>query len=340
LTTTVIGTIVILAELAVIAVLLVHRRSLRLAEAESKKSHDRYRSVVDTQTDLVCRFRPDLTLTFVNDAYCLFWKKSREELLGKKFTELIPPAARAGVLERIGRLTSGFDAHEHQVTLPDGTTGWHHWINHAILDSEGHLTELQGVGRDVTDRKRAEEALQQVEARNTAILRAIPDLMFIVDRGGTYLDYHTRDQTALFAPPSQFLGRKMQEILPAGPREKLERALARAKVAETVIVEYTLPMPQPPSFGTLLIPRKPSRATGSWQVALLPARSWSGRVSRASCTTASARRWPALPWTSVTSGRMGSRPRKPMRWCGRWSGGRRASPRPFDCCRTDSTPRC
>src|SRR5688500_12980059 len=142
LTTTVIGTIVLLAELAVIAVLLVHRHRSRLASVESSRSHDRYRSVVDTQTDLVCRFRPDTTLTFVNDAYCLFWQTSREELLGKKFIELIPPAARAGVLERLGRLTSGFDTHDHEVTLPDGTTGWHHWINHAILDSDGHLTEL------------------------------------------------------------------------------------------------------------------------------------------------------------------------------------------------------
>lgn len=253
MTTTVIGTIVILAELAVIAALFVHRHRSHLAEAESRRSHDRYRSVVDTQSDLVCRFRPDSTLTFVNDAYCLFWNKSREALLGTKFIELIPPAARQGVLERIGRIASGFDTHEHQVTLADGTTGWHHWINHAILDSNGHLTELQGVGRDITDRKRAEEALQHVEARNTAILRAIPDLMFIVDRDGTYLDYHTRDQTLLFAPPAQFIGRKIQEILPPGPREKVERALARAKVAETVIVEYTLPMPQPRHFEARLV---------------------------------------------------------------------------------------
>jgi PAS domain-containing protein len=67
------------------------------------------------------------------------------------------------------------DSQEHPVTLADGTVGWHHWVNCAIEDSQGRLVELQGVGRDVTDRRRAEEALARAEARNSAMLRAIPD---------------------------------------------------------------------------------------------------------------------------------------------------------------------
>ena len=49
--------------------LLVQGVRRRHAEAESKKSEDRYRSVLETQSDLICRFLPDTTLTFVNDAY-------------------------------------------------------------------------------------------------------------------------------------------------------------------------------------------------------------------------------------------------------------------------------
>ena len=45
------------------------------------------------------------------------------------------------------------------MTVPDGTIGWHHWINDAVLDGQGRLIEFQGVGRDITDRKRAEEAV-------------------------------------------------------------------------------------------------------------------------------------------------------------------------------------
>ncbi len=42
--------------------------------------------MVDSQTELVCRFTPDLTLTFVNEAYCRFLGKQRDEVLGTKLS--------------------------------------------------------------------------------------------------------------------------------------------------------------------------------------------------------------------------------------------------------------
>ncbi len=59
--------------------------------------------------------------------------------------------------------------------------------------SAGRVVEYQGVGRDITDQKRAEHALRTAEQRNSAILRAIPDMMFVLRRDGTYVDYHARD---------------------------------------------------------------------------------------------------------------------------------------------------
>jgi PAS domain-containing protein len=42
-------------------------------------SEARYRSVVDSQSELICRWRPDGTLTFVNEAYCRYFDKTREK---------------------------------------------------------------------------------------------------------------------------------------------------------------------------------------------------------------------------------------------------------------------
>src|SRR4029077_8884352 len=81
-----------------ILALLVQGLRRRLAEAESRKSKERYRSVVDTQSELICRFDQDTTLTFVNDAYCRFRNATREELLGTKFIDLVPLSARDAVL--------------------------------------------------------------------------------------------------------------------------------------------------------------------------------------------------------------------------------------------------
>src|SRR6476660_2130201 len=68
------------AQMALIAGLLVQRQRRRRAERALRESQDRYRNVVETQTELICRFLPDTTLTFVNDAYCRFWRKTPQEL--------------------------------------------------------------------------------------------------------------------------------------------------------------------------------------------------------------------------------------------------------------------
>jgi PAS domain S-box-containing protein len=243
-----------LAQTVLILGLLVQRSKRRRAEEESRRNGARYRSVVDTQSELICRFLPDTTLTFVNDAYCRFANKTREQLLGTKFIALIPPAARSAVLDRLGRLRQGMDSHEHEVLLPDGTIGWHHWINHTILDDRGNVIELQGVGRDISDRKRAEAALGESEARNRAMLRAIPDLMFVIARDGTYVDYHARDPNLLFGPPSAFIGRKVRDIMPAAIADTVMDAIERAcDSQDTVVVEYELPMGDKRHFEARLV---------------------------------------------------------------------------------------
>ena len=137
----------------------------RLMTTALRQSEERYRSVVEQQSDLVCRYLPDTTLTFVNDAYCRFFGKQREELIGRRFIELIPDVDRPGTLEHIDALLQGGPPriYEHNVLLPDGSTGRQQWSDHAITPSGGRVQELQGIGRDITDRWRAEEALRQKE---------------------------------------------------------------------------------------------------------------------------------------------------------------------------------
>jgi signal transduction histidine kinase len=95
-------------------------------------------------------------------------------------------------------------------------------------------------------RRRAEEELGQAEVRNSATLKAIPDLMFVILRDGTYVDCHTRDPKLLYAPPDAFLGRKVRDILPPALAETMMEAIERACQSEDeVVVEYGLPMGEP-----------------------------------------------------------------------------------------------
>src|SRR5262249_35841555 len=87
-----------------------------------RESQERYRSVVETQTELICRFLPDTTLTFVNDAYCRHFATSREELIGMTFLKLIPPASHATVRQNLEALIAHPNERpiEHEVLLPGG----------------------------------------------------------------------------------------------------------------------------------------------------------------------------------------------------------------------------
>ena len=84
------------------------------------------------------------------------------------------------------------------------------------------------LARIAIEHHRAQEALRASEARNRAILRAIPDWMFVLSAAGVFLDYHAKDPQSLLVPPEAFMGRTMREVLPPAIAERLHAAFVRA----------------------------------------------------------------------------------------------------------------
>jgi two-component system, LuxR family, sensor kinase FixL len=132
----------------------------RQQEADLRRSEVRYRDLVESQTDFVCRFLSDTTLTFVNSAYCQFLGRAREELLGTRLTALMPPCVSGVVSSRTEQtaLSGQPSAWESEARATDGSQHWQHWVCHAIPAAAGGYQELQAIGHDITDRKRADIA--------------------------------------------------------------------------------------------------------------------------------------------------------------------------------------
>ncbi len=149
-----------------------------------KESEARYRCIVEDQTELICRFLSNGIISFVNESYCRYFGKKKEDLIGKTFMPLIPPDDRKKVEENLRSLSvdNPVMTHEHRVISPGGAIRWQQWTNHAIFDSAGNLVELQAVGRDITDRKGAEETLREKERFLHSVFASIQDGISILDK--------------------------------------------------------------------------------------------------------------------------------------------------------------
>lgn len=148
---------------------------------------NRAQEVINTQSDLICRYLPDTTLTFVNDAYCRAYRLTREELLGRSFLELIPPDHLELTRDWINNLLhSGDPQHTHEIETTDenGFTIWRQWTDQLIYDDKGDITEIQATGRDVTRLKHTQQALFHEYERNQQYLDTISVMLVALDENG------------------------------------------------------------------------------------------------------------------------------------------------------------
>jgi PAS domain S-box-containing protein len=138
---------------------------LRMNE-DLRASEERYRNVVETQTEFIVRWTPDGRRTFVNEPYCRFIGQSSEALLGTSVMPTIHPDDRHLVDEFIAQISPEHPTSTGEARLfaADGSIRWTQWTSQAYFDKNGQAVEYQSVGRDVTELRLAADLLRQKEA--------------------------------------------------------------------------------------------------------------------------------------------------------------------------------
>jgi two-component system sensor histidine kinase/response regulator len=134
---------------------------LKKAQTALQKSEAQYRAIVEDQTELICRFLPDGTLTFINEAYCRYFEQQYQDIIHTGFFTLIPDKDQEIVRYNLSQLSQENPvlSHEHRVINTQGDICFQHWTNRGIFDENGHLIEIQAVGIDITNKKKIEEEL-------------------------------------------------------------------------------------------------------------------------------------------------------------------------------------
>jgi PAS domain S-box-containing protein len=138
-------------------------------------SEARYRALVETQAELICRFRLEGTILFANEAYARALGKTADELVGKDFWQFLPVHEHDSVRRQLSRLCP--EAPEVQVENRISTRAglqWMLWTNRAItFDAGGKVVEAQATGVDISDRKRIEEHLKDADLRKNEFLAVL-----------------------------------------------------------------------------------------------------------------------------------------------------------------------
>jgi PAS domain S-box-containing protein len=212
-----------------------------------KHSRDKYREAFDEQTELVCRFDPDTTIRFVNDAYARAFGRSPRQLIGSRLVDLLSPQdgedfiAYLATFSRSDNIRDGEESFE----LAAGIQSHQWWRRRAIYDPQGQLVAFQSVGRDITRLKQR----QAEEARISRIVEASPVIgMRLRYAPGWPIEYVTANVESMTGwPPEALTGSALPspQIVHPDDRDGLTQCLRDLVKAASDQGSAVSPKPHP-----------------------------------------------------------------------------------------------
>ncbi len=205
-----------------------HNYSVRLQRTaeELRVSEQRYRAVLEDQSDVISRYGADGTLLVVNDAFCRLVGRPRDSLVGHKWSPIALPEDLPMIEEELARLSPSNPVVtiENRVRAGDGCIRWVQFVNRGLFDETGRLIETQSVGRDVTERK-------ELQDRLVASAREIEDLYDSAPCGyhslaadGTYVRINATELSWIGCRREEVVGKsKLSDFFTEAGRAQFEK---------------------------------------------------------------------------------------------------------------------
>lgn len=209
---------------------LTYQRELGTALIDSEAQ---YRTIVENQSELICRALGDGRITFVNQAFAQYFFQSPDSLMGKNIFEMILASERAEVVGQLALLNARRPAItlEYQ-TRSHGLTRWQQWSHRALFDNNGDLFQFQFAGRDISIRKQVEQDLHQRDEQFHLMADALPMLMASVDSNQQFV-YRNQTFNQWFEPFNPVMsGQYVWEVLGQKIYQQFRVPIERALLGE------------------------------------------------------------------------------------------------------------
>lgn len=184
------------------------------------ETNQRYSTLVENLNGIVfrCQNNRDWTMEYISKTCLPITGHTPQEFLEGKvhLGQIILPEDRERVWSEVSKAKaekSSFDL-VYRIQNAQGNIIYLRESGHPVFDTSGKFEFLEGFITDITAQKKAEEEFRQKETESRAILEAIPDMMFIQDYEGNYLDYHVPEPNKLPISLEGIIGKNMKDVLP------------------------------------------------------------------------------------------------------------------------------
>jgi PAS domain S-box-containing protein len=218
-----------------------NRRARQQAEAALRASEDRYRDLVEHSHDLICTH--DLTgrILSINQTAARTFGADQESLIGLNIRDVLLPEYRSGFDNYLGEIQQTGSA-RGLMTIHTKSGDKRVWEYSNTLRTEGVAAPIvRGLARDVTEQKRAEEALKASEAELRALFAAMTDVILVLDTEGRYVKIAPTDPAYLYKPSADLIGKRLDEVFPQAQARffltHIRRTLVEGRMHR---VEYSL----------------------------------------------------------------------------------------------------
>jgi len=204
----------------------------------------------------------------VNQKFCDIFGYTREEMLQLTSIDVSPPEEQHIAIkfnEQLLRGEIGSYSREKRYVRKDGQIFWANiWLS-PILGPDGYPTQLIQVIQDITERKRAEEALRESDARLRAVFDNTPVCLNLKDTEGRYILLNKPYEEWLGRPAEEIIGKKASEFLKHEAEVKILTQAERQvlETGEVVEREVSVPRPNGTVYDRILIKFPVKSADGS-----------------------------------------------------------------------------
>src|SRR5208337_3504237 len=203
-------------------------------ETALRESEEKYRELVQHANSIILHWTREGKITFLNEFGQRFFGYSEAEILGQHVVGTIVPETESTgrdlrpLMDQICADPMAFEYNVNENMRRNGERVWIAWTNKVDLDHQNRAAGILSVGVNITERKRAEEALRESEELYRTIVNLSPDAISLADLNGL-LTFTSPKARQIFGqwPDDEILGRSLLSWVAPEEHEKASANIRR-----------------------------------------------------------------------------------------------------------------